>query len=248
MKKIAYLTSACAVALTLAGCGGGGSGTISTCIVFNGLKYCPATSPYTGKLWLDRNLGASEVCTSPDDAQCFGDYYQWGRYSDGHEKANSSTTTSRLDISNSPLDTNSSFVVLVSSTPPLDWAINDDNGNIRKTFWELSDGTSVCPQGFRVPTALEVNAELTASGADIGNNSDAFNSFLKLPSAGYRNYLENNNTVADANTTGALWTTDTPAVDLNSDRAVAFEYNTTAVTPDFNASRITGRAVRCISN
>jgi hypothetical protein len=33
------------------------------------------TSPHTGKVWLDRNLGASQVCTSATDSQCYGDYF-----------------------------------------------------------------------------------------------------------------------------------------------------------------------------
>lgn len=32
------------------------------------------TSPHTGRIWMDRNLGASRVCTSINDEQCFGDY------------------------------------------------------------------------------------------------------------------------------------------------------------------------------
>ena len=50
-------------------------GTIS----HNGKSYGTVTSSYTGKVWLDRNLGASQVCTALDDTACYGDYYQWGR-------------------------------------------------------------------------------------------------------------------------------------------------------------------------
>jgi hypothetical protein len=47
--------------------------------LFNGLTYALVTSPDTGKVWLDRNLGARQVCTSSTDAACFGDLYQWGQ-------------------------------------------------------------------------------------------------------------------------------------------------------------------------
>lgn len=40
-------------------------------------------SPYTGKTWMDRNLGATQVATSSTDAASFGDLYQWGRANDG---------------------------------------------------------------------------------------------------------------------------------------------------------------------
>jgi hypothetical protein len=36
------------------------------------------TNPATGKIWMDRNLGATQVATSSTDANSFGDLYQWG--------------------------------------------------------------------------------------------------------------------------------------------------------------------------
>jgi len=49
----------------------------STEITHNGVAYDVVTSPYTSRVWLDRNLGATQVCTSFDDVDCYGDYYQW---------------------------------------------------------------------------------------------------------------------------------------------------------------------------
>lgn len=47
----------------------------------------------------------------------------------------------------------------------------------------------MCPVGFRVPSLVELQAELLDAGsAEITNNTDAFNSFLVLPSPGYRDY------------------------------------------------------------
>jgi hypothetical protein len=57
--------------------------------LFNGLTYALVTSPDTGKVWLDRNLGARQVCTSSTDEACYGDLYQWGRAKDGHESRTS---------------------------------------------------------------------------------------------------------------------------------------------------------------
>ena len=42
----------------------------------------------TGKTWMDRNLGATQVATSSADTASYGDLYQWGRAADGHEKKN----------------------------------------------------------------------------------------------------------------------------------------------------------------
>src|SRR5690554_6304293 len=46
----------------------------------------------TGKVWMDRNLGASQVATTSTDAAAYGDLYQWGRCFDGHQKRTSGTT------------------------------------------------------------------------------------------------------------------------------------------------------------
>ncbi|MDO5968527.1 hypothetical protein Q4Q35_01790, partial [Flavivirga aquimarina] len=58
----------------------------------SGLMWQDITSSATGKIWMDRNLGASQVATSSNDADAYGDLYQWGRAADGHESRTSSTT------------------------------------------------------------------------------------------------------------------------------------------------------------
>jgi len=169
-----------------------------TTISHNGTSYGTVMSPYTGKIWLDRNLGATKVCDKNRDGgsfindseyvtsqkECFGDYYQWGRTADGHEKSNSSTTSSDINatIANGKFITN--------NLSPYDWVASgvDDNGSIRSSNWSKIDGSSVCPIGFRVPTIEELRDEtIDLSGSDdVKNRMDAFNNFLKLPSAGFR--------------------------------------------------------------
>lgn len=153
-------------------------------VTHNGEDYCTVVSPYTGKVWLDRNLGAARVCTQLDDTACYGDYYQWGRNFDGHQDSTSGTTaTQAADINNA-----GSEFILSSVTYDRDWAqAADSNGSLRAANWSQTGGSSVCPAGFRVPTAAELGAELLDAGsAEIQNATDAFNSFLKLPSAGLR--------------------------------------------------------------
>jgi len=150
-------------------------------ITHNGTSYGTVTSPYTGRVWLDRNLGASKVCTSLDDTGCYGDYYQWGRNYDGHQKSNSfDYPTLANNVTNVG---HGDFIT--SSTSPDDWASVDANGTTRFLNWTANNGSSICPVGFRVPTSTEIREELLDVGsAEITNNIDAFNSFLKLPSAG----------------------------------------------------------------
>ncbi|GHB53105.1 hypothetical protein [Mongoliitalea lutea] len=51
-------------------------------------------NPRTGRVWMDRNLGASQAATHISDNLAYGDLYQWGRGADGHQCRNSGTTTS----------------------------------------------------------------------------------------------------------------------------------------------------------
>ncbi|VVM21411.1 hypothetical protein BSPWISOXPB_2895 [uncultured Gammaproteobacteria bacterium] len=42
------------------------------------MDYITLESPITGKIWLDRNLGATQAATSRTDSASYGDLYQWG--------------------------------------------------------------------------------------------------------------------------------------------------------------------------
>jgi len=140
-------------------------------ITHNGVTYGTVTSPHTGRVWLDRNLGASRVCTAYNDSACYGNYYQWGRGTDGHEKSNSTTTsTQAIDVNNA----GSNFIKGNS-----DWASTDSDGRIRSANWSKTDGSSVCPIGYVVPKITEFIAE------NISGKIDSYDK-LKLPSSGWR--------------------------------------------------------------
>jgi uncharacterized protein (TIGR02145 family) len=171
--------------------------TPANAVTHNGTTYGTVTSPYTGKVWLDRNLGASRVCTAFDDTACYGDYYQWGRNYDGHQSSTSSTTSTQATDVNSA---GSSFIKGSS-----DWASVDGAGTTRTANWSATDGSSVCPTGFRVPSIAELETELFDAGsAQIQNRDDAFSSFLKLPSAGYR--YSGSGSLDDQGSRGHVWT------------------------------------------
>ena len=167
-------------------------------LVHHGFEYSTVTSPYTGRVWLDRNLGASQVCTALNDTKCYGDYYQWGRNADGHEKIlNTSTTETRAN--NIENVGHNKFIVNPDWNND-DWVNIDSNGSLRQTQWSLTDGTSVCPKGYRVPTITELKLETLDSGIDT--NVKAFDSFLKIPSAGNR-YVDSE--LYYANTGAFIW-------------------------------------------
>jgi len=207
-------------------------------IVHHGVRYKVVTSPYTGHKWLDRNLGASQVCTSFDDASCYGDYYQWGRNYDGHQVSSSGTTdTQAADVNN----VGHGDFITSDDAHDYDWAqAVDGDGSLRSANWSKTDGSSICPLGYRVPTIDELRAELFDAGsAEIENRADAFNSFLKLPSAGARD-------VFDGSVFGAGWgyvwsssasgSSVVSILHFYSDNALLYNYN-------FRAG---GLSVRCL--
>lgn len=142
--------------------------------LFNGKEYQLVTFA-TGRIWLDRNLGADGVATSTNDASSYGDLFQWGRETDGHEKRNSSTTTT-LSNSNNPGHNN--FIISFSS--PYDWRSPQNNNLLQG----VNGVNNPCPAGFRVPTDGEWNQEINTWTSK--NITVAYTSPLKLPTAGYR--------------------------------------------------------------
>ena len=205
-------------------------------ITHNGTNYLTVVSPYTGKVWLDRNLGASQVCTALDDTACYGDYYQWGRNFDGHQESNSViTTTQATDIDSA----GSEFIIL--SSDPYDWSAIDSDGALRAANWSKIDGTSVCPVGFRVSTATELEAETTSASTAVKNNTDAFNNFLKLPSAGYR--YGNDGSLKNQGSNGIAWTSS-----ISGSYSSLLNFDSHNASVDYGYSRTYGFSVRCIKN
>ncbi|MGF1639243.1 MAG: hypothetical protein ACFCUU_19355 [Cyclobacteriaceae bacterium] len=134
-------------------------------------------TPSTGKIWMDRNLGASQIATSSTDAAAYGDLYQWGRGTDGHQIRTSGTTTT---LSNTDTPGHGDFIITGSS--PWDWrSLQNDN------LWQgISGNNNPCPNGYRLPTEAEWNTERQSWSSN--NSVGAFNSPLKLPRAGVRNF------------------------------------------------------------
>lgn len=227
---------------------------INNTVNFGGQTYNLVTSPITGRIWLDRNLGAAQVCTSTTDSLCYGEYYQWGRLKDGHQAGGSGTTTTR---ENSISSTSANFVR--NGTSPGDWLQNttqdgsniDDSGALRVAQWNQTDGSGICPITFRVPTEAELIAETTDdsiqdvdSGGDgnieVTDSSTAFQNFLKLGLTGYREYNLAN--IANYNTAGVLWTTTNSGNDV---KYLDYRGSNASFGP---LPRAFGMPVRCIRN
>ena len=142
-----------------------------------------------GRIWMDRNLGASQVATGVTDASSFGDFYQWGRPADGHQLSTSANTST---LSTSDLPGNSLFI-----TGSGDWR-NPSNNNL----WQGVNGiNNPCPSGFRIPTKAEWETEIASWSPQ--NKEGAFASPLKLPTPGFRQY--NNGGLMNAGLNGDYW-------------------------------------------
>ncbi|MCB4774596.1 MAG: fibrobacter succinogenes major paralogous domain-containing protein, partial [Sulfurovum sp.] len=156
----------------------GNKGTSCNVVHLN-TRYGCVESKNTGRIWLDRNLGATKVAKTPFYSPSYGDYFQWGRPADGHQRSTSSVARSMQASTTSP-SSNSAFIAVNTNTA--DWVDDgvDDNGTLREVFLWKTNGMGICPEGYRVPTAAEWRAELNASSQDMSNSA------LKLPLAGFR--------------------------------------------------------------
>ena len=107
----------------------------------------PTVTSSTGKIWMDRNLGASQIATNKSDANSYGDLYQWGRAADGHQIRNSSIISTQ---SSTDQPAHSHFI-----KNDVDWR-SPENTNL----WQGVDGVNnPCPSGFRLPTIAEWETE-----------------------------------------------------------------------------------------
>jgi uncharacterized protein (TIGR02145 family) len=187
-------------------------------------------NPLTNRIWMDRNLGASRAATSSTDAEAYGDLYQWGRLTDGHEKRNSGTTTT---LSSSDTPGHGNFILLPTLISPYDWR-NPQNNNL----WQGVSGTNnPCPSGYRLPTEAELNAERQSWGSN--NATGAFNSPLKLPVAGSRT------STGSLNSVGSTGYYSSATVDGTLSQYMYFGSS----SADMNSGyRTAGTSVRCIKD
>jgi hypothetical protein len=187
-------------------------------------------NPKTGKIWMDRNLGATQVATSSTDAAAYGDLFQWGRRTDGHQIRTSLTTPNQSSLDQ---PANANFISAPDS--PYDWR-SGQNANL----WQGVSGTNnPCPSGYRLPTDLELAAELASWSSS--DRAGAFASPLKLPMAGRRFYF---GSLYPENTTGFYWSS---TVSGTSSLALTFSFDTMS-TPISPNGRANGGSVRCIKN
>ncbi len=205
----------------------------SVSITFNSLTYITIQSPDTGKVWLDRNLGATKVATSSTDTAAYGHLYQWGRNDDGHEDRTNASGSAIL----APDITNAGTTLFITSTS--DWVSSsvDDNGDLRTVAWANGGANDICPAGFSVPT----KAELVADTISATNTATAFSSFLKIPVAGYRSIV--GGAPFSVGTSAILWSSS--SVSGTNSSSLGFSSGGASFISN---SRAFGFSVRCIKD
>jgi uncharacterized protein (TIGR02145 family) len=191
-----------------------------------------------GRIWMDRNLGAARVATSITDTEAYGDLYQWGRGSDGHQ-LRASVNTHTLSTSDAP--GNALFITMfyAGPGPTYDWR-NPQNNNL----WQGVNGiNNPCPAGFRLPTETEWIAEIASWSSQ--NAEAAFSSSLKLPVAGLRGAAFDGSVGSNINSgvMGLYWSSS-----INGTGAMSIKLNRGNPTYLAKRDRYAGYSVRCIKD
>jgi len=189
-----------------------------------------------GRCWLDRNLGASRVAVSYNDAAAYGHLFQWGRFTDGHQIRNSRTTPNP-----SPFDKSGHSNFIIYGNYPYDWRIpqNDD-------LWQGVDGiNNPCPVGWRIPTAKEWEVEIASWNSR--DRTGAYASSLKIPVAGLRGVVDG---IGMTGTSGYYWSSTVDRTwswaDMEDQIQSKGLWITVGGAKTANYSRNLGLSVRCI--
>ncbi len=190
----------------------------------------------TGRVWMDRNLGATRACLSSTDVECYGYWFQWGRFAEGHQCRSSDDYIIGLADTYLPDDGNEWYGKFITNdNDPKNWISTQEDD-----LWQGEENSTnnPCPKGFRLPTNAEWQAEIDQGSWT--NAADAFNSNLKLPLAGGRS-----NSVAlpfSVGLSGFYWAS---SVDNNRSQNISFSTNIIDLYSDVRAY---GFSVRCIKD
>lgn len=199
------------------------------------------TSSTTSRVWMDRNLGASQVATSKTDSLALGNLFQWGRAADGHQCRESETTSTQATTAT--IDQTDSIYgkfILGHASNPYDWLSPADG-----SMWQGSSGVNnPCPSGFYIPTKAEWEAEI--AGWSSGTPSDdAFNSALKIPIGGSRGGTSG---WLEGGTKGYYWSSDV-STSPNLGYSIYLEISDSFADGTIAIKvRATGMSVRCIKS
>ena len=181
-----------------------------------------------GNLWLDRNLGASQVAVKNDDPLAIGWSYQWGRKTDGHQFG---STVGVVQIP--PTTATTSFI-----SGHTNWM-----KPLKSDLWQSHSSylNNPCPKGWKVPSSTDW------LGLNITRNTQAFTHPLKLP-FGKTRVNKISPIPADVEQYTIYWTSTTSST---PGKAKGFHMRKSArdistIPADANYDMALGAYVRCI--
>lgn len=213
-----------------------------TSLIFDNIEY--GIIEYNGKKWLDRNLGASKACeTYEGEEECWGDLYQWGRSSNGHEKRESSITEEALTDCK---DLFSEKFILIN----VEGDIIENADKIATAKWyetcnsvlwdEHGNGINeVCPAGWHVATEDDFYS------LGIKNPQDGYQK-IKLTLAGIRYGIKRYNLSGEVLTSGVVgsyWTSS-----IKNNEHISINIQPLAVYYNKTQNIIDGSSIRCVKN
>ena len=208
-----------------------------------------------GKLtFLCYNLGADPDMTvdeqityntkSSVDATVYGDLYQWGRNTDGHEKRNSGKTNV---LSTSDIPGHGLFITNCSG---FDWRSPRND----KLWGNPKTANDPCPSGYRVPTKEEWESICDATSGNVWTWSDTGTRGFKISANGGANYtlflpqaLDRDCAATGLFAGGGYWSS-TPATTITDAHCLNIPYNTITpiANPSYQSFRANGQSVRCV--
>ncbi len=199
-----------------------------------GTTLCNTVTSADGKIWMDRNLGASQIATSVTDTLAYGDLYQWGRLADGHEKISSGKEFDSLSDTDVPGHSR----YIMSPDTPYDWRAPQNDA-----LWQGVSGiNNPCPSGFRLPTEAEWETERQSWSPN--NAAGAFASPLKLVAAGMRSPASGE--IQEKNEKGYYWSSTVDGT--NSVMLLLHIYDDDGPNAMVDGRRATGTSIRCIKD
>jgi len=235
--------AACNIPVTVTGCSDPGATAGSTgCVVFTyrGQQVVyPTVRAKDGKIWLQKNLGATQVATATTDAASFGDLFQWGRWDDGHQ-LRTSTWSATAPSPNNP----SAIASGSASFYRTWWSGGTTADSWTNTTPDATHGKDPCAaigSGWHMPASTEWASVFTSEA--INGLPAALSSNLKMAASGFRDGGSSGSVSNNDGSRADYWT----ATVASGAQIYQVHINNVGTVSSTSAtSRYQGHAVRCL--
>lgn len=190
-----------------------------------------------GRIWLQQNLGAPQVAFGPYDDASYGDYFQWGRWDDGHQVRTSPIITGGSTLMNPSHIPSGNPNFITGSTSSTQWwgvggLVSDTWSGSTASSTNGKDPCAAIGPGWRLPTAAEwLNV---AMQEDLFGTLAAYDCNMKLTSSGNRSFQNGD--------IGYYWTSGA----ANNSYAKVFFFDDLYNADVSLAYRVEGYNCRCI--